>query len=443
MTGTALTLLLHAGLYATAQPPVVAETQTGAAARPDMVLQWNSLALQLIRVEKTPPPMAARNLAILHVAIYDAVNGIVRTHQPFYADATPNGAALPEAAAAGAGSTALAALYPAERATVDAYFRKCLGELPAGDATTRGLELGQLVAQRVVALRANDGAAGKGRHTVRPGRGAWQPTPAGYAQALFPGWGLVEPFAIRRGTQYRPFPPPALESEAYTKAFDEVKALGGKHSTARTDEQTQIALFWADNAGTVTPPGHWNQIAQGLARQRGTSLAENARLFALLNVSLADAGVLCWVIKFTHDFWRPVTAIRAAHDDGNPRTEPDPAWEPLLDTPAFPAYVSGHSTFSSAGAAALAKFFGTDKISFTTTSDALPGVTRRFDSLWAAAEEAGMSRIYGGIHWQFDNSEGLATGKTLGNYVSQNYFRPRPYTAARPNLNLPVIVNRP
>jgi membrane-associated phospholipid phosphatase len=234
-------------------------------------------------------------------------------------------------------------------------------------------------------------------------------------------------------TQYKPDGSAALGSKAYTTAFNEVKSLGGKKSARRTEDQTQIALFWADNAGTATPPGHWNEIAQTVARQRAISLAECARLFALLNMSLSDAGVLCWVIKYTHGFWRPVTAIRRAGEDGNPDTDADADWEPLLETPPFPAYTSGHSTFSAAGASLLANFFGTDRVSFATASDGLPGVTRSFGSFWAAAEEAGMSRIYGGIHWQFDNTDGLLTGKTLGTYVFRNYLQPRgPGVTLRP-----------
>ncbi len=208
--------------------------------------------------------------------------------------------------------------------------------------------------------------------------------------------------------------PPALNSAAYTAAFREVKALGGRQGSRRTEDQTQIALFWADIAGTATPPGHWNEIAQTVARQRGITLAENARLFALLNMSLADAGVYCWIIKFNYGFWRPITAIQRADEDGNPDTDADASWEPLIETPPFPSYTSGHSTFSGAAAAVLASFFGTDRVRFTSNSDGLPGVTRTFDGFWAAAEEAGMSRIYGGIHWQFDNTDGLTAGRETG-----------------------------
>ncbi len=173
------------------------------------------------------------------------------------------------------------------------------------------------------------------------------------------------------------------------------------------------------SAGTMTPPGQWNKIAQGIALDRGSSVAESARAFAHLNIALADASILCWVIKFTFDLWRPVTAI----NEGESAIVD--AWTPLLETPPFPAYVSGHSTFSAAAASVLAASFGTDKIRFTVSSDDVPGATRKFDSLWNAAEEAGMSRIYGGIHWQFDNREGLNVGRRLGEYVYRSALRPR------------------
>jgi membrane-associated phospholipid phosphatase len=419
MTSITFTLILHAGTLTTAQVP--AEKP-----QPDMVLFWNAIALQAIRDERTPPPMAARNLAIVHVAVYDAVMCIARTHKPYAVELTAAPGTSAEAAAAAAAYYSLAALYPKQKRAFDRALLDCLDRVPAGAGLNAGLELGRSVADKIVALRSDDKSArAKAKYAPKLGPGVWEPTPPGRREALYPEWGNVTCFCIKPGTQYKPEGPPALNSPRYTAAFNEVKTLGGMKSDKRTDEQTQIALFWADNAGTATPPGHWNEIAQSVARQRGTTLVENARLFALLNMSLCDAGVLCWVLKFTYGFWRPSTAIHRAGDDGNPDTQPDTDWEPLLETPPFPTYTSGHSTFSAAGASALANFFGTDKIRFTTTSDGLPGVKRSFDGFWAAAEEAGMSRIYGGIHYSFDNTDGLMTGRVLGTYVFRNYLQPR------------------
>ena len=440
MTAIALMLLVQAADAAAMQgppdrPPIVV------AAKLDMVLKWNEAALQAIRVDKTAPPVAARNLAILHVAIYDAVNGVLRTHQPYFVETTPVPDASPEAAAVAAAHRSLVALFPKQRELFDQTYARCLAELPADTGRDHGLDVGRFVAERVLAWRAQDGSERVGRYTPKTSPGLWQPTLPGYRDALLPEWGYVKPFAIRKGTQHCPPGPPDLKSAAFTAAFNEVKALGGANSPARTPEQTQIAHFWVDGPGTATPPGHWNQIAQTLALQHGKTLAENARLFALLNVSLADAGVLCWVLKFTYDCWRPVTSIRTADQDGNPDTEPNLTWTPLIETPPFPAYTSGHSSFSSAGATVLANFFGSDQQRFSTTSDGLPGVVRSFTSLRAAAEEAGMSRIYGGIHWQFDNQDGLTVGRTLGDYVYRNFMQPRSRTVLRPTL--PLIVDAP
>jgi membrane-associated phospholipid phosphatase len=395
-------------------------------ARPDdMVLRWNEITLQAIKTDRTPPPRASRHLAMVHVAVYDAVNAITGTHRPFRVHAAALEKASPEAAAAAAAHRVLVDLYPAQKDGFDRALERALTELPAGADRDEGVRLGRRVAERVLTWRRTDGAGREGRHTVGKGVGVWRPTPPGFRPGLLPGWAEVTPFAVTSGEQFRPKPPPELTSAAYAENLNEVKALGARDSRTRTADQTLIALFWADGDGTVTPPGHWNRIAQAVARQRGTTLAESARLFALLNVSLADAGVCCWECKFKYALWRPVTAVRDADLDGNPDTERQPGWRPLLTTPPFPSYTSGHSTFSGAGAAALAHFFGTDAVRFRSTSEGTPGHHRSFEGFWAAAQEAGRSRIYGGIHYEFDNAAGLAMGRDIANHVARNFFQPR------------------
>jgi hypothetical protein len=193
----------------------------------------------------------------------------------------------------------------------------------------------------------------------------------------------------------------------------------------------------------VTPPGHWNRIAQTVSRQLGLSLTDNARLFALLNVSLADAGIVCWEGKFGYSYWRPVTAIHEADLDGNPDTAPDRSWQSLLTTPPFPSYASGHSSFSGAAAAALARFFGNDAIRFSIGSEGTPDVTRSYVGFWAAAQEAGRSRIYGGIHYEFDNQEGLRTGRAVAEFITRNYFLPVETTATTGMTQLIPTGRRP
>jgi membrane-associated phospholipid phosphatase len=299
-----------------------------------------------------------------------------------------------------------------------------LAPLGDGDDVQKGLTLGRYVAKEVLVWRAEDGSDREVRFTPKRGPGEWEPTPPAFARPLCPHWPTLTCFALRRGYQFRADGPPKLTDKTYTHAFDEVKSLGAKDSKARTAGQTEIALFWADGEGTVTPPGHWNRIAQGVSRDRRLSLEDNARLFALLNVAMADVGIACWDCKYHFRFWRPIQGIRAADADGNPDTAPDRDWEPLIATPPFPSYTSGHSSFSGAAATILAATFGSERVRFETTSDGLPGVTRRFTSFWGAAEEAGMSRVYGGIHWQFDNTDGLAGGRKVAEHVLEHCLKP-------------------
>jgi membrane-associated phospholipid phosphatase len=394
----------------------------------DVVLAWNETLLNAIRTDKTPPPPASRNMAIVHAAVFDAVNSIDGSYTPYLTDKGGPKGASPEAAAAQAAHDTLVALYPGQQPTFDAALQASLAAVPDGPAENQGVAVGRYAAKKILEAREGDGAGAVLPYTPGTGPGAWQPTPPAFAASLFPQWPGVTPFAMTSGSQFRPGAPPALTSAEYAAAFQEVKDYGGNGVTTptlRTDEQTLIAKFWADGAGTETPPGHWNTIASDVARASGTTLVQNARLFALLNLALADAAISAWDCKYVYNFWRPVTAIRAADTDGNPATAQDPTWTPLLATPAFPSYTSGHSTFSSAGAAVLAGFFGTDAVGFTTGSDFLPGVTRSFTSFSAAAAEAGQSRIYGGIHFQFDNQQGLAGGGALGEYVFAHFLRPR------------------
>ena len=248
------------------------------------------------------------------------------------------------------------------------------------------------------------------------GVGQWVPTPPAYAKALDPQWGQVTPFAINSATAFLPAAPPSVTSAEFTAAYNQVMSLGAANSTTRTADQTQIALFWNDPGGTSTPPGHWNEIAASFSIKQHDSLARSARTFALLDIAEADAAIACWNAKFTYNFWRPVTAIQNVAATGNPNLTPDPSFKSLITTPPFPSYMSGHSTFSAAAATVLSSLYGAHR-SFTVTSDGLPGVTRSYTSFVQAAQEAGMSRIYGGIHYMFDNTEGLACGQKVGSYV--------------------------
>ncbi|HEV2845032.1 MAG TPA: vanadium-dependent haloperoxidase [Thermoanaerobaculia bacterium] len=392
--------------------------------RADVITDWNEILLQAIRVDKTSPPKASRAMAIMNVAIYDAVNGLVGGYTPLiYAAEAPAGA-LPDVAAAAAARKVLVTLFPAQTPTFDAAFDAFYNAIPNSQAKSDGATWGLVVGDRILTRRADDHSGDTVDYFVPTGGSWWAPTAPAFASALLPNWPLVTPWTMTSGSQFRQDPPPVPGSAEYTRAFIEVRRLGRVDSPVRTAEQTQIALFWADGSGTATPPGHWILIAIGLSEEKHLSLIENARLFALLGITLADAAVVSWDHKYHYSIWRPITGIQNADIDGNPHTTAEKTWGSLLPTPPFPSYTSGHSTFSASAAKILELFFGTDAIAFSTTSDALPGVTRTFTSLSKAAEEAGQSRVYGGIHWQFDNQAGLASGRALAQHVFYNFLTP-------------------
>ena len=385
------------------------------------VILWNAVALEAIRESKTAPPVAARDLAIVQVAVYDAVNAI-DPRGPAYRVRANGGRASSPATVAAAAHETLKVLFPDQSALIDDAYNQAVAGLAPTRATAKGLVLGKRVADRELAARSNDGSNVKVNYTPIDQPGLWQPTPPTNAPAFLPGWGNLTPFVLKSGSQFRPPAPPALTSTEYASALNQVESLGARNSTTRTPDQTQIALFWSDGGGTETPPGHWNAIAEELATQRHDTIQKDARVFAVLNLALADAAIASWDAKYTYDFWRPITAIRQANTDNNPGTTADPSWTPLLTTPAFPSYVSGHSTFSAAAAAVLSSVYGA-RTQFTTTSDSLPGVTRSFASFTQAAQEAGVSRIYGGIHFAFDNENGLVLGHKIGQYVYSHALR--------------------
>jgi len=389
----------------------------GIPARADVVTDWNNAALDAIRAGNTAPPVASRSLAILHVSIYDAVNGIERTHEPYLVESVVQRSASRPAAASAAAHLALVNLFPSNASIFDALHAAILAAIPDSPHKRAGIVWGEFVANQILATRANDGSNAIVPPPGGSGPGVWIPTPPAFRPYLLPQWGFVVPFAMSSSSQFRPPGPPSLDSQQYAADYEEVKQLGALVGSTRTEDQTEIALFWADGAGTETPPGHWNSIAQIIAAARGNTLEENARLFALLDIALADAAICAWDAKYTFHFWRPVTAIAFA--------EPELDWMPLLVTPPFPEYTSGHSTFSGAGATVLPLFYGTENLPFTVGSDFLPGVYRSFSTPFDASEEAGVSRIYGGIHFHSANVDGLQAGSSIGEWTVTHYLLPK------------------
>jgi membrane-associated phospholipid phosphatase len=387
----------------------------------NVVLEWNQLALHAIGQARVSPVVASRALAITEAAVYDSVVAIDGSFEPYHAHVHASHGASLEAAAAQAAHDTLTALFPTQAGTFDSALASDLTGIPPGRAR-QGIDVGREVARQILDWRSTDRSGEMVRYTPGTAPGNWQPTPPANLPALAPQWPDVTPFAMTSGSQFRPAPPPALDSAAYAAAFNEVKSLGRADSTTRTDEQTQIARFWNDGLGTAFAMGYWNRIAAQVATDQGLSLVQDARVFALLNIAEADAHIACWDAKYTYNLWRPVTAIRAADTDGNPGTEPDATWTPLLVTPNFPSYTSAHSTLSAAAAGVLTALFGVH-YHFTVGAESV-SYTRSFGSFDAAAAEAGQSRIYGGIHYQFDNQAAQASGHAVGRFVVGNFLRP-------------------
>jgi PAP2 superfamily len=389
------------------------------------VIDWNRILLSIVNTPGAQPAniQPTRNFAIVHAAIYDAVDAIDHTHEPYLIDVRAPRDASETAATDAAAHTALVGLYPAEQTALDTDYAAELAHVADGPAKEQGVKVGEQVATDLLAIRANDGSNILPPAFV-PGTapGDFNPAltqPPNFPTPVFTTWGRVTPFVLDDGNQFRPAPPPPLTSHAYAAAINEVQSLGSATSTTRTPEQTQIGEFWA-------PPiqNFWNQIAGEVATAQHSDLPTTARLFAALNLSFADSAIAFYDAKYTYQLWRPVTAIQLADTDGNPATVADPNWLPLAGkTPADPSYPGAHSTISAAGADVLTRFFG-DHESFSVTSPALPGVTRSFDNFRDAAQEAGLSRIYAGVHTRLDHVAGLKLGREVANFVLRNALLP-------------------
>jgi RNA polymerase sigma factor (sigma-70 family) len=392
------------------------------AAFPDPVLDWNETALKtLADVKELRTPGASRALAMVHAAIFDAANAIDRRYTPYAVDLQARPGTSAEAAVAAAGHAVLVSLYPADVANIEAAYAASLAPIPDGTARNDGMALGEAVAARILALRSDDGSGVSLPYTQPFSPGVWQPLPPA-SIAAFVAWGKVMPFTLRQGSQFRPAGPPALTSSQYTADFNEVKSLGGLNSAARTADQSQAAFFWVEN-----PPITWNNIARITAEQKGTTLSENARLFALLNLSGADSAIAAMDAKYTYNFWRPWAAIPMADLTGNPNTIADPDWKPLgpAPYPPHPDFVSQHSTYSAAAATVLASFFGTDNIGFSVTTSSAPnGAVRSFNSFSQAAQECSNARVWIGWHFRTACRDGASLGREIGHWTFDESLQP-------------------
>lgn len=397
---------------------------TGVTGQANAVLDWNTLALNAVRASNSAPTLSTRNLAILNLAMWDAFNSVERTCQPYRFQLAPLPETSTEAAVVGAAHATMRALYPSVSAAADELLATWLAATAASDARDNGIALGRQMAGLMLDLRSGDGSGTQVTYIPSDAPGQWRRTPPFYRPPLDPHWRHVVPFALREVAPFVAPPPPAMDTAEYARDHDEVRLLGALDSTIRTEEQSLIAVFWSDFSYTAMPPGHWYEIAIGILADHGEGLERSARLMALLSLAQADAAIACWEGKYGYNFWRPLTAIQRADEDGNPTTSPDPKWDSWLIAPNFPEYPSGHSTFSRAAAEVLAGFFGTDAVVFTATSDSAPGVRRTYRSLLGCADEVGLSRIYGGIHFEFANREGKRSGARVAREVLRHQLLP-------------------
>lgn len=391
------------------------------------VLTWNEQVLNATRLGRNPPPLASQHLASFHAAIYDTVVSITRTHAGWLnREPAPEGIDM-DAAIAGAAHTVLRALWgeASNPHNFDLALEKALAGIPDGKAKADGLAWGKKVAAAVLAERAKSGhdkpIPGPFAST-EPGK--WRETPPGFRPAVLPHISKVVPWVMTSPDQFRAPPPPALDSKEFADDIAFVARVGARDGAERTEYETLTAPFWADDLGSATPPGHWNVIAQDLARRNKLSVPETARLFALLNFACADAGISCWDTKFFYRLWRPETAIREITKEVNPHAVAHPEFIPLMGSPAFPGYTSGHSTFSAAASRVLERFFKTDDIEFTTTSDGLPGAVRSYKKLSDARKEIGMSRVWAGIHFMCDNLVGQECGIKIADWTFEHAAQP-------------------
>ena len=407
-------VLALALLCASLSLPVAGSAQV-ASATPDQVIQWNRTLLQILQTPGAQPATIhpTRSMAIVHLAIYDAVNAIVGGHAAYLVLHAPRSAS-PEAAAAAAAHTTLLALFPNQHAVIDAKFQDSLSQIGGGAHVSQGIRVGIEAANAILAARADDGADGTPPVFVpASGPGEYQLTPPSFQPPVFTHWANVRPFALETGDQFRPPPPPAVTHPRYTADFDEVRSLGELNSGTRTAEQTDIGRFW----GAAPVQSVWNQIAQLAGLSFENSLKQNARLFALLDTSIADGVIALYDSKYTHHRWRPITAVRAGDLDGNPDTAGDPNWTPLAMTALDPSYVGAHAEISQSAATILGDFFGTDRLDFSLTNPTLPNIVRTFQSFSQAADEAAASRIYAGQHFRYDEDAGQALGDEVGHFI--------------------------
>jgi hypothetical protein len=387
-------------------------------ARADAVLDWNAIAINTAVANKQNPFAQARYAAIVQLAVFEAVNSITHKYQPYLGTITAPRGASPDAAAIEAGYQVLIAYFPGSQGTLYTYYLNSMSSIPDGRAKTDGIATGDAAAAAMIALRANDGSSPPQFYTPGPSvPGTWQATPScpvvnGVAVGIAFQWQNVTPFGIRSASDFLLDPPPALTSEEYAKAYNEVMTVGGINSTQRPPDRANVALFYAASSPTQV----FNQVAQQVAAEQGRSLSENARALALINIAISDSLVATFLNKYEYTFWRPETAIHAA---GNT------TWTPFITTPCFPSYSSAHGGAGNGAAEVLRRLYGEAGHTITLTNPAVPTIILQYTSFRQITHDIADARVYGGIHYRFDQRAGARLGHAVGREVYRNNLRRR------------------
>jgi hypothetical protein len=416
------TLVLILALVASFPRNVAAQSAT------DVVIEWNGILQTTIGIPGALPPTIffTRPYAVLHVAMFDALNSIDYRYQEYAIRADAGASASREVAAAQAGHDVMVAMFPNQAATFDAALAATLARFP-GDAGVQGISVGAAAARAILTLRAEDGWNRPAQTYILPDLpGYWQPVPPQNAAATLVHYQDVLPFALSSRFQFLPGQPPELTSELYARDFNQVKQLGGMNSTVRTEQQTQTARLWAGVGYSTSAPGVWYNLGRDLARARNLSGVDTARVLALLGITMHDALLTSFTGKFVYGLWRPTTAIRSADRDGNPATDPDPTFVSLIPTPPYPSYPGNMACLGSSSAAVYSVLWGeTPPFSVTWTGAGQADVTRSYTGFRQLAEEEANSRIYAGIHYDFDHTASFGVCTAVGDYVVTNVLRPR------------------
>ena len=387
--------------------------------RADEVTKWNLVATNAALAAGQSPPLQTRTYAIVHVAIHDALNAIDRRNGPYALEMRATQGASTTAAIAAAARDTLITLVPSQGEAIEKTYTEALAEVSDEGAKASGVAVGKAAAALILNRRNADGANTTVEWSPGYGPGQYRTTPPANAMPILPHWGKVVPFALRNSWQFRVDPPPDLYSDNYAGEVNEVKLIGGVSSPLRTEEQSEIARHWYEASGQA-----WNRIARAVSEQQRLDVWENGRLFALVNIALADGYIGNFESKYVYNFWRPITAIRDGDIDGNLETVGDLEWNSFLVNPAIPEWPSGHATVGAAAAEVMARFFGTDSISFRVTSGVpYAGTTRQYNSFSQAALENASSRVLAGIHFRASCVAGLWQGQRIGDYVYHNILR--------------------